>query len=165
MDNRVLWPGGLIRWISTRALVLIISVAELGYYTAIMAEIVGPEGRVLGIEMNLDLAARAKENLSGYSNVAVVAGDGATIDPGECDAMFINAGVTHPNVLWLDRLLESGRLIVPLTMATTPKLGIGMMIKIVREHQGFSTQVVTSVAIYSSTSGRDPQIEPLLRMP
>jgi len=56
--------------------------------------------------------------------VTVLACDGATIDPGECDAMLINAGVTHPNVLWLDRQRESGRLVVPLTMAATPKLGI-----------------------------------------
>jgi protein-L-isoaspartate(D-aspartate) O-methyltransferase len=77
--------------------------------------------------------------------------------------MLINAGVTHPNVLWLDRLRESGRLVVPLTMATTPKLGIGVMIKIGREHHGLAAQIVTSLAIYSCTSGRDSQLEPLLK--
>jgi len=37
------------------------------------------------------------------------------------------------------------------------------MIKIVREHHGLSAQVVTSLAIYSCTSGRDSQLEPLLK--
>jgi protein-L-isoaspartate(D-aspartate) O-methyltransferase len=63
--------------------------------------------------------------------------------------MLINAGVTHPNPLWLDRLREGGRLVLPLTIATSPHLGIGVMAKIVHEGNGFSAQIVTSVAIYS----------------
>jgi protein-L-isoaspartate O-methyltransferase len=41
------------------------------------------------------LAAVARESLAGYPNVTVHAGDGAALDPGACDAMLINAGVTH----------------------------------------------------------------------
>jgi protein-L-isoaspartate(D-aspartate) O-methyltransferase len=135
----------------------------VGYYTAIMAEVVGPKGSVVGCEVNPQLAARAKENLASYSNVTVVAGDGATFDPGECDAILINAGVTHPSPLWLDRLRERGRLVLPLTMATNPTIGIGVMVKMVRQHEQFSAEIVTSLAIYSCTSARDPQLEPLLR--
>jgi protein-L-isoaspartate O-methyltransferase len=108
-----------------------------GYYTAIMAEIVGPGGSVVGIEVHPDLAAHAKENLSCYPNVTVHAADGATFDPGPCDAMLINAGTTHPIPLWLDRLREGGRLVVPLTMGTTPTLGVGVMTRIIHEHGGF----------------------------
>jgi protein-L-isoaspartate(D-aspartate) O-methyltransferase len=160
-------PSALARWIDAldlkpgnRAYHL---GSGVGYYTAIMAETVGPEGSVVSTEVSPDLAARAQENLSGYPNVTVVAGDGTTFDPGACDAMLINAGVTHPNPLWLDRLREGGRLVVPLTMATTPKLGIGVMVKIVRENSGFSAQIVTSLAIYSCTGARDAQREPLLK--
>ena len=160
-------PSALARWIDAldfnagaRAYHLGCGV---GYYTAIMAEVVGPYGNVVGSEVHPDLAVRAQKNLSGYPNVTVVAGDGATLDPGECDAMLINAGVTHPLPLWLDRLREGGRLVVPLTMATTPRLGIGVMVKIVRERGGFSAQIVTSLAIYSCTSARDAQREPLLK--
>ena len=39
-----------------------------GYYTALMAELVGPLGRVTGIEFDADLASRTKSNLTRYSN-------------------------------------------------------------------------------------------------
>ena len=109
------------------------------------------------------LAARAQKNLSRYPNVTVFAGDGATLDPGECDAMLINAGVTHPSPLWLDRLSEGGRLVVPLTMATTPTIGFGVMAKVVRDGDRFLAEMVTPLAIYSCTSMRDPQREPLIK--
>jgi protein-L-isoaspartate(D-aspartate) O-methyltransferase len=160
-------PSALARWIDTLDLKPGVRAYHLGcgvgYYTAIMAEVVGPDGNVVGSEVHPDLAARAQKNLSGYPNVTVVDGDGATFDPGECDALLINAGVTHPVPLWLDRLREGGRLVVPLTMANTPRVGIGVMVKIVREHGGFSAQIVTSLAIYSCTSARDAQREPLLK--
>jgi protein-L-isoaspartate(D-aspartate) O-methyltransferase len=68
----------------------------VGYYTAILAEIVGPGGSVIGTEIQPELAERARQNLSRYANVSVASTDGATYDPGPCDAMFINAGATHP---------------------------------------------------------------------
>lgn len=160
-------PSALARWIEaldlkpgTRAYHLGCGV---GYYTAIIAETVGPQGSVVGSEVHPDLAARAKQNLSGYPSVTVAAVDGASFDPGECDAILVNAGVTHPNPLWLDRLTEGGRLVVPFTMATTAKLGVGMMIKIVRHGSQFSTELVSPLAIYSGASMRDPQLEPVMK--
>jgi len=43
----------------------------VGYYTAIMVEVVGPNGSMLGIEVNEDLARHAKQNLAEYPNVTV----------------------------------------------------------------------------------------------
>jgi protein-L-isoaspartate(D-aspartate) O-methyltransferase len=131
-------PSALGRWISALDLKPGDRVYHLGcgvgYYTAIMAEVVGPTGSVAGIELHPGLAARAKENLSSYSNVAVHAGDGATFD----------------------------RLVVPLTVAVTPTLGQGVMAKIVHERDGFSAEVVTVLAIFSCISARDPLLEPLM---
>jgi protein-L-isoaspartate(D-aspartate) O-methyltransferase len=159
-------PSALGRWINVLDLKPGDRVYHLGcgvgYYTAIMAEVVGPTGSVLGIEVHPGLAARAKENLSGYSNVKVHAGDGATFDPGECDAMLINAGTTHPHPLWLRRLRDRGRLVVPLTVSVTPTLGQGVMAKIVHERGGFSAEVVTVLAIFSCINARDPLLEPLM---
>jgi protein-L-isoaspartate(D-aspartate) O-methyltransferase len=135
----------------------------VGYYTAIMAEVVGAGGSVVGSEVQPDLAVRARENLSSYANTSVHAGDGAVFNPGECDAMLINAGVAHPLPLWLDRLRAGGRLVLPLTIATTPTLGMGLMIKIVRRPEGFSAESVTSLAIYSCVNARDPQMEAPLK--
>ena len=135
----------------------------VGYYTAIIAEVVGPGGSVVATEVNSELAGRAESNLSTYNNVEVHAVDGAEFDPGESDAMLINAGVTHPHPLWLDRLPEGGRLILPITLATSETLGAGLMTKIVRQTNGFSARVVTPVGIYSCKSVRDPELEPLVR--
>jgi protein-L-isoaspartate(D-aspartate) O-methyltransferase len=135
----------------------------VGYYTAIMAQLVGPSGSVVGIEFNPDLASRAKENLSDYTNVTVHAGDGATFDPGPCDGILINAGATHPLPLWLDSLKPGGRLVVPLTMEMTPTLGIGVMARIINEPGGFSFKIATQVGIYSCKSARDPKREALLK--
>ena len=159
-------PAALARWIDALDLKPGGRVYHLGcgvgYYTAIMAEVVGATGAVIGSEVHADLAARARENLSGYPNVTVHAGDGAAFDPGQCDAMLINAGMTHPHRPWLERLGAGGRLVLPITMAASPTLGQGPMVKVTREHGGFSAQIVTFVAIFSCTSVRDPQLEPLL---
>ena len=159
-------PGALALWIDALDLKAGDRIYHLGcgvgYYTAIMAEVVGPAGAVVGSEVNPELAARARQNLSGYPNVTVHEGDGAAFDPGVCDAMLINAGVTHPHRPWLERLSEGGRLVLPITMAATPALGQGPMVKITREPRGFSAQIVTFVGIFSCTSGRDAQLEPVI---
>ena len=159
-------PGALATWIEALDLKAGDRVYHLGcgvgYYTAIMAEIVGAGGSVVGSEVNADLAARARENLSGYLQVTVQDGDGAAFDPGDCDAMLINAGVTHPHRAWLERLREGGRLVLPITIAATPTVGTGVMVRITRQPGGFSAQIVSAVGIFSCTSGRDPQLEPLL---
>ena len=159
-------PSALGRWIDA----LVLKAGErvyhlgcgVGYYTAIMAEVVGPSGSVVGLELQPQLAERAKKNLAVYPNVTVEAGDGAAFDPGECDAMLVNAGVTHPRPLWLDRLRERGRLVVPFTLAMNATVGQGVMTKIVRERGGFSTELVTPLAIFSGASMRDPDLEPLM---
>jgi protein-L-isoaspartate(D-aspartate) O-methyltransferase len=83
-----------------------------GYYTAIIAEVVGIGGSIVGSEVHAELGARASENLAEYANVRVEISEGnhEPFDPGDCDAMLINAGMTHPLPLWLDRMREGGRL-------------------------------------------------------
>jgi protein-L-isoaspartate(D-aspartate) O-methyltransferase len=161
-------PSALARWITALDLEPGARVYHLGcgvgYYTAIIAEVVGPGGEVVASEVNSDLAARARENLSAYANVQLHLADGAEMDPGECDAMLINAGVTHPCSLWLDRLREGGRLVVPITTATSPTLGAGLMIKIVRKRGTYSATSITPVGIYSCTGKlRNADLEPILR--
>ena len=163
-------PGTLAKWIDALDLKAGDQVFHLGcgvgYYTAIMAELVGTSGRVIASEVDPVLAVRAQTNLAAWPNVRVQSGDGASLDPGECDAILINAGVTHPHRMWLERLRLGGRLVLPLTVAMGmgmgANLGKGVMAKITREPGGFSAHVVTFVAIYSCTSVRDPQLEKAL---
>jgi protein-L-isoaspartate(D-aspartate) O-methyltransferase len=84
-----------------------------GYYTAIL--IVGPSGRVTGIEYEPELAARARTNFSTCPNVDIVEGDGALVSFETADVIYVNAGCTRPAESWLDRLAEGGRLILPMT--------------------------------------------------
>lgn len=134
----------------------------VGYYTAMMAEVVGVGGAVVGVEVRPQLADRARQNLAGYPNVTVHEADGAVFDPGVCDAIFINAGVTHPHRPWLERLGAGGRMVLPITLATGSTLGQGLMIRIAREGGGFSAQIVSAVGIFSSSSGRDPQLDAVI---
>ncbi|MGH7114850.1 MAG: protein-L-isoaspartate O-methyltransferase family protein, partial [Stellaceae bacterium] len=53
--------------------------AGVGYYTAILAELVGPSGKVTVIELDQTLAIQCRTNLSGNTNVRVVAGDGTRV--------------------------------------------------------------------------------------
>ncbi len=159
-------PSALARWIDALALQPGSRAFHLGcgvgYYTAIIAEVVGPRGSVIGLELQEDLAARAKENLASYANVTIHQGNGASFDPGPCDAILVNCGVTHPQPLWLERLRDRGRLVVPFTMAMNPQIGQGVMTKIVREPSGYSAAMVTPLAIFSAVSLRDPALEPLM---
>ena len=103
-------------------------------YNAILAETVERGCSVVAIDARPDLAPRARENLSGYAHVVVDTGDAAEFDPGACDAMLINAGVTHPQPIWLERLREGGRLVMPLTVAVSATIGNGIMLKFVRQY-------------------------------
>src|SRR4029077_11081240 len=90
--------------------------AGVGYYSAILAELVGPGGRVTAIELAAELARRARINLQPWSNVEVISGDGTTTAFRKADVIYVNAGATRPADPWLDQLTEGGRLIVPLTV-------------------------------------------------
>ncbi len=161
-------PSALARWIDVLELRPADRVYHLGcgvgYYTAIMAEVVGAGGRVAASEVDAGLAARAQENLAAYPNVSVHVGDGAAFDPGQCDAIFINAGVTHPHTLWLERLSDRGRMVLPLTAASGSANagGAGIVARIARKGNGFSLRVVSLVGIYSCTSVRDSEMNAAL---
>ena len=161
-------PSALASWIAALDLKTGYRVYHMGcgvgYYTAIMAEVVGPTGSVVAIDAQPDLAARAQANLSGYPHVTVHAADGATFDPDACDAILITAGVTHPHALWLERLREGGRLVLPLTIAVSPTIGPGVMLRCIRRRDGFAANLVSFVAIFNGVNLRDPELEAPLRV-
>jgi protein-L-isoaspartate(D-aspartate) O-methyltransferase len=136
----------------------------LGYYTAIVAEVVGPAGSVTAIELAPALAARAGTNLHEWSQVTVVAGDGGTYDPGPGDAIFVNAGATHPRPVWLDALRQGGRLLVPLTVARNASgHGGGGVLKITRQPHGLTARFIAGVNIFPCIGARDPQMNDQLQ--
>jgi protein-L-isoaspartate(D-aspartate) O-methyltransferase len=84
-----------------------------GYYTAILAHLVGPSGKVVAYEIEPELGHRALENLKPWDNVEVRIASGVDKLP-RCDAIYVNAGATRPVASWLDALNEKGKLLFPL---------------------------------------------------
>lgn len=131
----------------------------VGYYTAIMAELVGPAGRVIGYEIDPDLAARTKANLKHYAQVDCRAGSGVGLSDTDLDALYINAGATHPLPNWLDALAPGGRLVLPMTGAQWG----GIVMKITRpadpEERDFHAAFLSHVGIFNCEGARDPRAE------
>lgn len=125
--------------------------AGTGYYTAILAEITGTGGQVTAVEYDGGLAAQAKANLADRHNVSLIHGDGCDYDPGEVDVIVVNAGVTHPQALWLDRLRMGGRLLLPLTNDEF----WGHFLMVTRVTQGFAAAFVSRVGIIPCVSHRN----------
>jgi protein-L-isoaspartate(D-aspartate) O-methyltransferase len=136
----------------------------LGYYTAIMAAVVGPAGAVTAVERDPALAARAGHNLRHLPQVAVAAGDGAAHDPGPSDAILVNAGATHPRPVWLDALRTGGRLLVPLTVAVNPSGdGRGGVLQVTRQPHGLAARFISEVSMFPCLGARDPAINDRLQ--
>jgi protein-L-isoaspartate(D-aspartate) O-methyltransferase len=135
--------------------------AGLGYYSAVMAETVGPSGRVTAVEVDEALAAQAKANLARMPCVEVVHGNGTQPLSQPFDAILVNAGVTHPLDGWLDALAPGARLVLPLT-ATMPAMGAtlgkGLTILITRSLDGLSARPISFVSVYSAVDVRDAQL-------
>ncbi len=88
--------------------------AGTGYYTAILAELVGPSGHVIGYEIDEALAARAREQLSPWPWITIEARSGAVAPERPVDLVYVNAGVQQLPRAWLDGLSARGRMVVPL---------------------------------------------------
>jgi protein-L-isoaspartate(D-aspartate) O-methyltransferase len=128
----------------------------VGYYTALAAAVVGPRGRVVAIEIDPDLAARAQRNLASDANVDVIAGDGASAPLPRSSAILVNAGFTHPLGTWLDALEDGGRLLVPITAAIPGSAaGGGSLCLITRKGDRYGAHPAGPIAIFSSPTGRD----------
>ncbi|GGC50790.1 protein-L-isoaspartate O-methyltransferase family protein [Chelatococcus reniformis] len=85
--------------------------AGTGYYSAILAELVGPAGQVTAVEVDPALARRATAALSGRTNVRVVCGDGAVWPQTPVDGIYVNFGVIRPADPWIEHLVPDGRLV------------------------------------------------------
>jgi protein-L-isoaspartate(D-aspartate) O-methyltransferase len=135
-----------------------------GYYTAILAELVGALGRVTAIELDPGLARRAAQNLAHYPQVGVVAGNGTEVAFDPADVIYVNAGATRPADIWLDRLAEGGRLILPLTADGFPQRDVrrGAVFRIERRGAEFLARRVSAVVIFPCTGGRDEPSETAL---
>jgi protein-L-isoaspartate(D-aspartate) O-methyltransferase len=136
----------------------------VGYYTAIVAHAVGPQGSVVAVEIDPVLAARAQLNLQAYGTVKVVTKNGALGHFGTFDAIFVNAGCTRVQSIWLDQLAVGGRLLIPLTVGlpTISGVGAGSMLLVTRGATEYGARLTSPVGIYHCEGARSVEEEALL---
>jgi len=126
--------------------------AGTGYYTAILAQLVGPSGRVHAYEIEAELARRALENLAQNGNVTVHAQSALDGPLPSADVIYVSAGVTHVPEAWLDALAPGGRLVVPLT----PTERLGCMLLVTRESDtAYAARVFSTAAFIPCVGARD----------
>ena len=115
-----------------------------GYYTALLARLVGAGGRVEALEISPDLAARTEANLATYPNVAVSRRSGSEAPLPESDVIYVNAGASEPLEAWREALAPGGRLIFLLT----PGWEYGAMLLVSRTGKGvdFAARFISRAA-------------------
>lgn len=133
-----------------------------GYYTALLARMAGPGGKVLGIEIEPALARQAAESLRDTPNAQIIEGDGWTRPIPPADAILVNAGTPGFAEGWLDALKPGGRLVCPLCVRDSPSdhmLTQGVVFAIQRDAHGFAARSITGTAIYACVGAGNPDLE------
>jgi protein-L-isoaspartate(D-aspartate) O-methyltransferase len=130
--------------------------AGSGYYTTILAKLVGESGVVNAYEIEPTLARRATENLTAFRNVTVHARSGAEGPLPACDVLYVNAGATEPLAAWLDALRPGGRLLFPMT----PDGGVGAMLLVTKqEDESFTARFLLQAQFVPCIGARSEPTE------
>jgi protein-L-isoaspartate(D-aspartate) O-methyltransferase len=126
-----------------------------GYYSAILAELTGPQGKVVAVEIDEALAARARIALEPWPQVTVSQADGAQGPFDPADVIVVSAGATHPLAAWLSALKPEGKLLFPLTSARGP----GTMAYLTRKSTDlFAAMLCGSVLFVDFAGARDSAV-------
>ena len=126
--------------------------AGTGYYTAILARLVEPGGRVEAYEINPDLASRAERGLAGFPNVAVHQASALDAPLTPANVIYVCAGATHVPTMWLDALTVGGRLMLPLTTSDGP----GFMLLVTRRSgSAYDARHISPAYFIGCTGARD----------
>jgi protein-L-isoaspartate(D-aspartate) O-methyltransferase len=127
--------------------------AGTGYYSAILAELVGPAGWFEAREINPRTSARARQCLAGRANVRVVNRSGTETGLPVVDVIYVNAGAPRVITNWLDALTDGGRLIFPLTTG----FEMGGMLLITRRDNDYAAGFICRAAFIPCIGAEDPK--------
>ena len=132
--------------------------AGTGYYTAILAELAGNSGTVTAVEVEADLAERAREALKGYRSVTVLPVDAARLVDLPYDRIVFSCGVTGLPTAWLDGMTDGVRIALPFTGADHA----GIFLLLQRRQDRFQVTPLCGVSIYPAAGFRSDGEERLL---
>jgi protein-L-isoaspartate(D-aspartate) O-methyltransferase len=125
-----------------------------GYYSAIIAELVGSQGSVAAIDIDPAISERARVALAPWRQVAVSHADGAAAALAPADVIVASAGATHPPISWVRALNIGGRLLFPMTTERGP----GRMLRVKRQTaNGFAASFLCDVGFIDFKGMRDPE--------
>lgn len=112
--------------------------AGSGWNAALIAELVGTEGRVVTVEVSEKLAHAAEERLTGWPQVTVLHADGRLGAPGEgpFDRIIVTAGARKIYEAWMSQLLSGGILVTP----TDAGMDFSPMLRIVKREDGLEVK-------------------------
>lgn len=137
-----------------------------GYYTAIMAELIGGHGRVVACEVHPSFARAAASNLEPWPQVVVREADGTKPHEESFDAIVVSASVTDIPLHWLRSLRVGGRLLVTLGFTERdPSVGIslGMSLLIVKSKSiQFTAEVLTFPYMFDCIGAQSDAIRAML---
>src|SRR5258707_162086 len=104
------------------------------------------------------------QHMDRESALEIVRGDGAQVPSEPADCILVNAGATRPADAWLDRLVDGGRLILPLTASGFPRSDVqrGAVFRITRRGDDFAAERISGVAIFPCEGMRDAESEAAL---
>ena len=96
----------------------VLEIGSGGYDAALIAELVGPAGRVVSVDIDPEVVARARDCLAaaGYTDVAVVLGDAeaGVADAAPFDRIIVTVESWDVPPAWFRQLRSDGRIVVPL---------------------------------------------------
>jgi protein-L-isoaspartate(D-aspartate) O-methyltransferase len=116
-----------------------------GYNAALLAHIVGAEGRVTSVEIDRDVAVGARRALLAAGSPArVVVGDGHAgwRAAAPVDAAVVTASTEVVPRAWFDQLRPGGRLVVPLRLSPVV-FGVQAVAALRKARHGFDSAAVT----------------------
>jgi len=120
-----------------------------GYFSAVLAELVGKSGHVRAMELEPDLAAKSKANLAAWPQVEVIEGNGLEADGGPWNVVIAFAGVPTPVIAWHRMLALGGRAFYPLTSDAG-----GIMLRVDRQGERYTARDAGRVWIYPCIGSR-----------
>lgn len=104
--------------------------AGTGYNAALLANLAGPDGQVVTLDIDADIVGDARSHLAaaGYRHVVVAQHDGALGYPplAPYDRILLTVGTWDIVPAWREQLAREGRLVLPLTILPGLMLSVAL---------------------------------------